>query len=95
MYNYTYAVIMNTHIKSGIDTKIIYYSEYLFHLVCILLMFYNRYYFFLNLFIFVSVGSSLLHAGGRSLVVASGSYSSLQCAGFSLRWLLFVVEHGL
>ena len=29
-----------------------------------------------------------------SLVVASGGYSSLRCAGFSLRWLL-VVEHGL
>ena len=29
-----------------------------------------------------------------SLVVASGGYSSLQCEGFSLRWLL-VAEHGL
>ena len=31
---------------------------------------------------------------GLSLVVASRGYSSLQCAGFSLRWLL-VAEHGL
>ena len=30
-----------------------------------------------------------------SLAAASRGYSSLQCAGFSLRWLLFVVEHGL
>ena len=29
-----------------------------------------------------------------SLVAASGGYSSLQCAGFSLQWLL-VAEHGL
>ena len=30
-----------------------------------------------------------------SLVAVSGSYSSLQCAGFLLRWLVFVAEHGL
>ena len=34
-------------------------------------------------------------AYGLSLVVASGGYSSLWCAGFSLQWLLSVVEHGL
>ena len=49
--------------------------------------------FFFNLFIF------WLHwvfaaACGLSLVVASTGYSSLQCAGFSLRWLL-IAEHGL
>ena len=32
---------------------------------------------------------------GLSLVVVRGGYSSLRCAGFSLQWLLFVVEHGL
>ena len=30
-----------------------------------------------------------------SLVAASGGYSSLWCVGFLLRWLLFVVEHGI
>ena len=29
-----------------------------------------------------------------SLVVASGGYSSLRCAGFSLRWLLFLRSMG-
>ena len=29
-------------------------------------------------------------AHGLSLFVASGNYSSLQCAGFSLRWLLLL-----
>ena len=29
-------------------------------------------------------------ARGLSLVVASGGYSSLQCMGFSLRWLLLL-----
>ena len=30
-----------------------------------------------------------------SLFVARGGYSWLRCVGFSLRWLLFVEEHGL
>ena len=37
-------------------------------------------------FFFGCVGSSLLRAG-FSLVVVRGGYSSLRCAGFSLRWL--------
>ena len=32
---------------------------------------------------------------GLSQVAASRGYSSLWCVGFSLRWLLFVVEHNL
>ena len=31
---------------------------------------------------------------GLSLVVASGGYSSLRCAGFSLRWLLLLQSTG-
>ena len=45
------------------------------------------------LFIFGSIGSSLLHAG-FSVVAASGGYASLQCAGFSLRWLLLLQSTG-
>ena len=33
-------------------------------------------------------------ARGLSLVVASGGYSSLQCMGFSLRWLLLLCSTG-
>ena len=33
-------------------------------------------------------------ARGLSLVVASGGYSSLWCAGFSLRWLLLLWSTG-
>ena len=47
---------------------------------------------FIYLFIFGCVGSSLLR--GLSLVVASGGYSSLRCAGFSLRWLLLLWSMG-
>ena len=32
---------------------------------------------------------------GLSLVVVTGGYSSLWCTGFSLWWLLLVVEHRL
>ena len=44
---------------------------------------------YMNLFIFGCVGSFLLCAG-FSLVAASRGYSSSQCAGFSLRWLLLL-----
>ena len=48
-------------------------------------------YFYLFI-IFGCVGSSLLH--GVSLVAASGGYSSLRCAGFSLQWLLLLRSTG-
>ena len=48
---------------------------------------------FLNLFIFGCIGSSLLRAG-LSLVAASGGYSSLRYAGFSLQWLLLLRNTG-
>ena len=53
-------------------------------------------YLILFLFIFLffaAFGSSLLHAG-FSLVATSRGYSSLQCAGFSLRWLLLLRSTG-
>ena len=34
-------------------------------------------------------------ASGRSLVAASGGYSSLPCTGFSLRWLLLLGARAL
>ena len=45
------------------------------------------------LFIFGHIGSLLLVCG-LSLVAASGGYSSLQCVGFSLRWLLLLRSRG-
>ena len=47
----------------------------------------------INLFIFGCVGSSLLYTG-FSLVAVGGGYSSLQCTGFSLRWLLLLWSTG-
>ena len=47
---------------------------------------------FIYLSTFGCVGSLLLR--GLSLVAASGGYSSLWCAGFSLRWLLLLWSTG-
>ena len=51
------------------------------------------FFFLIYLFIFGCVGSSLLRVG-FSLVVASGGYSSLWCAGFLLWWLLLLQSMG-
>ena len=52
--------------------------------------------FLINLFILFIFGciGSLLLCVGFSLVAVSGGYSSLQCAGFSLRWLLLLRSMG-
>ena len=47
------------------------------------------------LFIYFWLRWVFVVARGLSLVAVSGGYSSLQCTGFLLRWLLFVVEHRL
>ena len=56
------------------------------------------FFFLINLFYFIyfifgCIGSSLLRMG-FSLVLASGSYSSLWCVGFSLQWLLLLQSTG-
>ena len=48
-------------------------------------------FFFFNLFLAVLVFAA---ARGLSLAAASGGYSSLRCAGFSLRWLLLLRSTG-
>ena len=59
---------------------------YLFPFVICFFLIYFIYYFWLR-WVFVA-------ACGLSLVVASGVYSSLRCAGFSLRWLLLLRSTG-
>ena len=57
----------------------------------------NFFFFFFNKFIyFIYLWLLWVFIAARrlSLVAASGGYSSLQCMGFSLWWLL-IVEHGL
>ena len=51
---------------------------------------------FLNLFIFIYLWLCWVFIAvcGLSLVVVSGGYSSLRCAGFSLRWLLLLRNTG-
>ena len=55
--------------------------------------------FFFNINLFILFIYFWLHwvfiaARGLSLVVASGSYSLLQCMGFSFRWLLLLQSTG-
>ena len=61
--------------------------------LCIFLFYYCFLNKFIYLFIFGCIGSSLLCVD-FSLVPESGSYSSLQCAGFSLQWLLLLQSMG-
>ena len=51
------------------------------------------FFFFFNSFIFGCV-LVFVSVGGLSLVAASGGYSSLQCTGFSLWWLLLLQSTG-
>ena len=49
----------------------------------------------INLFIYFWLFWVFVVACELSLVAANAGYSSLRCTGFSLQWILFVVEHGL
>ena len=56
-----------------------------------------NYYYFLKfiylIYLFLAV-LGLCCCVGFSVVAASGGYSSLRCAGFSLRWLLLLLNTG-
>ena len=52
------------------------------------------FFFLINLFIYFWLRWVFVAAHGLSLVAASGGYSSLWCAGFSLRWLLLLRSMG-
>ena len=49
---------------------------------------------FIYLFIYLWLHWVFIAAHGLSLVAASGGYSSLRCAGFSLQWLLLLRSSG-
>ena len=52
------------------------------------------YCFLISLFIYLWLRWVFVAARGLSLVAESGGYSSLQCAGFSLQWLLLLRSTG-
>ena len=58
------------------------------------LSFFLSIYLSIYLFIYFWLSWVFVAAHELSLVVASGGYSSLQCAGFSLRWLLLLQSTG-
>ena len=49
---------------------------------------------FIYLFIYFCLRLVFVAACGLSLVAASGGYSALRCAGFSLQWLLLLQSKG-
>ena len=57
----------------------------------VLFCFFNLFIYFMYLFLLCWV---FVAACGLSLVAVSGGYSSLQCAGFLLRWLLLLQSTG-
>ena len=63
-------------------------------LLVLLKLFFLFQLFFKNLFIYFWLHWVFVAVRGLSLVVASGGYSSLRCAGFSLQWLLLLRSMG-
>ena len=61
---------------------------------CILRGFWSDKFFFFNLFFYFWLHWVFVAARRLPLVVASGGYSLLQCAGFSLWWLLLLQSTG-
>ena len=62
-----------------------------YYLLGIQFPFFNK---FIYLFLFFWLCWVFIAVHRLSLVAASGGYSSLQCAGFSLRWLLLLRSTG-
>ena len=58
------------------------------------LLFLDFFFKFIYLFIYFWLCWVFIAAHGLSLVAASGAYSSLGCAGFSLRWILLLGSTG-
>ena len=52
------------------------------------------FFFFFNKFIYFWLHWVFVAVHGLSLVVVSGGYSSLRCAGFSLQWLFLLRSTG-
>ena len=60
----------------------------------VFISFFFNFYLFIYLFIYLWLHWAFVAVRGLSLVVASGGYSPLQCAGFSLQWLLLLRSTG-
>ena len=71
----------------------LYASTTLFWLPWLCNKFFFNFYFF-NKFIYFWLHWVFVAVCGLSLVGASGGFSSLRCAGFSLRWLLLLWSRG-
>ena len=82
--------IMETRTKRIRHGPACFYFIFYFYLFFTALLFFK----FIYLFIYLWLHWVFIAVHGLSLVVASGGYSSLQCAGFSLQWLLLLWSMG-
>ena len=73
-----------------LDTVFQFHLSFGVHCPCFFFFFFNKF----HLFIYFWLCWVFVAACGLSLVVASGGYSLLQCAGFLLRWLLLLRSTG-
>ena len=91
-------MIIQTFLLSSFGDSISYISRLkLSHSSLMLCSFFLQSFFFINLFyifIYFWLHWVFIAACGLSLVVASRGYSLLQCAGFSLWWLLLLQSMG-
>ena len=69
-------------------------NKYLIYLNCGDMSYIPLQFFKINLFIYFWLHWVFVAVRGLSLVAASGGYSSLRCAVFSLRWLLLLWSTG-
>ena len=64
------------------------------HLIGTSFFFYYYYYLILFIFVFIWLHWVSVAACQLSLVAERGGYSSMQCLGFLLRWLLLLLSMG-
>ena len=95
-YVYIYIHIMSLQLLFTTSHVLCY--AYLFFLCSAFCLSRLKKFFLINLFIYLFIYLwlhwVLIAAPGLSLVAASGGYSLLQCAGFSLQWLLLLQSTG-
>ena len=85
-----------THMRIHIETHIHTYFVVLCIYICVCVRFSFSYFLKFILFIYLFFWLCWVSAAALrlSLVASSGGYSSLQCTGFSLRWLLLLQSTG-
>ena len=86
----SFSIIYSVPLTNISILTITHYLDYYSIVICLPKFFFS----FINLFIYFWLCWVFVAARGLSLLAASGGYSLLQCAGFSLSWLLLLQKAG-